>query len=111
MAAPDPGGYKLLIVYDVNTDSMQSYYRFMLGRFVPLLAEMGLEMCDAWHTAYGHHPNRLIGFLARDLDTIRDVLHSDIWTALNQELNRFVSDFSFKVIPYREGFQFTQGGS
>lgn len=105
MAAEETGGHKLLIVYDVNTDSMQSYYRFMLGRYVPIMAEMGLEMCDAWHTAYGDQPNRLIGFLSSDEETIDTLLDSDIWDALNNELTRFVSDFSFKVIPYREGFQ------
>lgn len=106
MAAEETGGYKLLIVYDVNADSMQSYYRFMLGRYVPIMAEMGLEMCDAWHTAYGDQPNRLIGFLSPNGDAINALLESDIWAALNSELTRFVSDFSFKVIPYREGFQF-----
>ena len=99
-------GYKLLIAYDVNSESMQSYYRFMLGRYVPIMAEMGLEMSDAWHTAYGYQPNRLIGFISPDDETITAVLDSDIWEALNSELIRFVSNFSYKVIPYREGFQF-----
>ena len=99
-------GYKLLLSYDVGTDRMQEYYRFMLGRYVPVMQAMGMEMSDAWHTAYGDFPNRLVGFVARDEDTLKNVIENDSWAALNQELQRFVSDFNYKVIPYREGFQF-----
>ena len=99
-------GFKLLITYDVKSDRMQDYYRFMLGRFVPSLADLGLEMSDAWHTAYGDHPNRLIGFIARDEATLRSVLDAEVWTSLNQELDDYVNDFHYKVVPYRQGFQF-----
>ncbi len=84
---------------------MQEYYRFVLGRYVPVMQAMGLEMSDAWHTAYGNFPNRLIGFVAREKKTLVEVLDNESWAALNEELQQFVSDFNYKVIPYREGFQ------
>lgn len=98
-------GYKLLLSYDVSPEHMQEYYRFVLGRYVPVMQAMGLEMSDAWHTAYGNFPNRLIGFVAREKKTLVEVLDNESWAALNEELQQFVSDFNYKVIPYREGFQ------
>ena len=102
----DPVGYKLLLSYDVSPEHMQEYYRFMLGRYVPVMQAMGLEMSDAWHTAYGSFPDRLIGFVTSDEETIEEILSSDTWISLNEELQRFVTDFEYKIVPYEEGFQF-----
>lgn len=99
-------GYKLLLSYEVGSESLQEYYRFVLGRYVPVMQAMGLEMSDAWHTAYGDFPNRLIGFVARDKETLERVLYNDSWLSLNEELRQFVSDFRYKVVGYKEGFQF-----
>lgn len=101
-----PAGYKLLLTYEVSQEHMQEYYRFMLGRYVPMVQALGLEMSDAWHTAYGDFPNRLVGFVSRDKQTILDILENETWQALNDELQRFVSEFQYKIVPYREGFQF-----
>lgn len=98
-------GYKLLLSYDVGADQLQEYYRFVLGRYVPIMQAMGLEMSDAWHTAYGDFPNRLIGFVARDKETLQSILGNESWLSLNEELQQFVSDFDYKVVRYREGFQ------
>lgn len=99
-------GYKLLLSYEVSGEQLQEYYRFVLGRYVPIMQAMGLEMSDAWHTAYGSFPNRLIGFVARDKETLQAILGNESWLSLNEELRQFVTDFNYKVVPYREGFQF-----
>ena len=98
--------YKLLLAYDVRQEHMQEYYRFMLGRYVPVMQAMGLEMSEAWHTAYGDFPDRLIGFVARDRQAMDELLANDSWHSLNEELQRFVTNFDYKLIHYREGFQF-----
>ena len=54
---------------------------------------------------FGHQPNRLVGFVARELATIEKVLDSSTWESLNEELQQFVTSFSYKIVPYREGFQ------
>lgn len=99
-------GYKLLLEYDVMPEHIQEYYRFMMGRYVPIMQAMGLEMSEVWHTAYGEYPNRLIGFITRDEQTIGDLMANDTWLSLNEELGRFVTDFRYKVVAYEEGFQF-----
>lgn len=100
-----PIGYKLLVSYEVKPEAMQEYYQFVMGRYVPILQSMGLQMSDAWHTAYGDAPNRLIGFVCEEQATINDVLASENWATINDQLGQFVTDFSYKVIPYRGGFQ------
>jgi len=99
-------GLKLLLSYNIRPDNAQDYYEFVLGRYVPILQTLGLEMSEAWHTAYGNYPNRLIGFVARDETTMMSMLDNDIWDALNDQLLEYVTDFSYKVIPYKMGFQY-----
>lgn len=102
----DENGVKLLIEYDVNPETLQAYYQFVMGQYVPALQSMGLQMSEAWHTAYGQAPNRLVGFVCGDEQTMDRLLDSDLWTDLNDQLEKFVTDFRYKVVPYRGGFQF-----
>ena len=101
----DENGMKLLMEYDVNQDTLQDYYQFIMGQYVPALQSMGLQMSEAWHTAYGTAPNRLVGFVCGDRVTMDRLLDSDLWLDLNNELEKYVSDLRFKVVPYRGGFQ------
>ena len=101
----DDNGLKLLLEYDVNQDTLQEYYQFVMGQYVPALQSMGLQMSEAWHTAYGHAPNRLVGFVCGDSQTMARLLESDLWDDLNSELEKYVTDLHYKVVPYRGGFQ------
>ena len=98
-------GMKLLLSYDMRGNAGQEYYQFVLGRYIPTMQNQGLEMSEAWHTAYGNGPERLIGFIARNEDIMDDLLHSETWQTLNEQLDQYVINFSYKVIPYKQGFQ------
>lgn len=98
-------GVKLLLEYEVTPDTTQEYYQFVMGQYVPALQSMGLQMSEAWHTAYGDAPNRLLGFVCADWDTMNTLLDSEIWLDLNTELEKYVTDLQYKVVPYRGGFQ------
>jgi hypothetical protein len=99
-------GYKLLLNYEVKQENLQEYYQFMMGQYVPALQAMGMQMSEAWQTAYGDAPERLVGFVCEDKDTLTAVLNSDNWITLNEQLENLVIDFGYKAIPYRGGFQF-----
>ena len=101
----EENGLKLLLEYDVNHDTLQEYYQFVMGQYVPTLQSMGLQMSEAWHTAYGDAPNRLLGFVCGDQQTMDNLLISDAWVDLNDQLEKYVTDFHYKIIPYRGGFQ------
>ena len=98
-------GLKLLISYNIDLDDSQEYYQFVLGKYIPAMQSMGLEMSEAWHTAYGAYPNRLIGFISRDGQLLRELMDGEEWEELNEELSELVTELEFKVIPYRLGFQ------
>ncbi len=98
-------GLKLLLTYDVLQERQQEYYQFVMGRYLPALQSMGFQMSEAWHTAYGDSPERLIGFVCSDEAAMRNLLASDMWLSLNDELGDFVVDFDYKFVPYRGGFQ------
>ena len=101
----EENGLKLLLEYDVNQDTLQEYYQFVMGQYVPTLQSMGLQMSEAWHTAYGDAPNRLLGFVCGDQQTMDNLLISDAWVDLNDQLEKYVTEFHDKIIPYRVGFQ------
>ena len=101
----DHEGLKLLLTYNLQPDQVNDYRRFMLGRYVPSVQALGLEMADAFHTAYGDHPNRLIVFVARDRETMDSVINNEAWEMLNEQMARFVTEFTYKIVPFREGFQ------
>ena len=96
---------KMLISYDVVPELQQAYYEFVLGEMIPSAQSMGLVLNEAWHTAYGHYPIRLDGFVAKDRATLDRILASAEWRQLEEKLKRYVTDCARKVVPYREGFQ------
>jgi hypothetical protein len=99
-------GLKLVLSYNIRPEDAQSYYQFVLGQYVPIMQSLGLEMTEAWHTAYGDYPTRLIVFVSRDPETARRVVNDPAWDELNERLLEFVTDFDYKIVPYRVGFQF-----
>lgn len=99
-------GLKLVMSYNIRPGDSQEYYQFVLGHYIPQLQSMGLEMSEAWHTAYGDYPNRLIVFVSQDQQTVWRVVNDLAWDELNDRLQQFVTDFDYKIIPYRIGFQF-----
>ena len=97
--------YKLILTYDIRPNSGQEYYQFVLGKYVPAVQQMGLEMLEAWTASFGNVPNRTLAFVSRDHETMMDLLHDEEWSDLNDELLEFVTDFDYKVVNYRAGFQ------
>ena len=103
--------FKLLLSYDITTNEMDDYYQFAMGEFVPALQAMGLYMLEAWHTAYGSYPIRLIGFVSEDMETIDEALDSDTFRRLESKFQEFISNYSRRVVDFREGFQFIENDS
>jgi len=101
----EPSGLKLLLSYQVGQENQQEYHKFVMGQYLPALQAMGFQMSEAWHTAYGDVPNRLIGLVSSDEDSMNSLLSSEEWDSLNEQLEEFVTDLDYKFIHYRGGFQ------
>src|SRR5512138_3670718 len=98
--------YKMIMSYDVLPNSHDTYYQFILGEMVPAMQEMGVYMTEAWHTAYGEYPIRMISFVSEEIETINSMLDSDRWNDLETRLLSFIRNYTRKVVEYRQGFQF-----
>ncbi len=96
---------KLLLAYDIRGNKENSYRRFMVEEFLPKVQELGLAPTDAWHTAYGSYPNRLVGLVADDLATMRRARASDEWKTLMKQLAGYADEIKQRVVPFRGGFQ------
>lgn len=96
---------KLLLSYDIRPGHENAYRRFVVEEFLPKAQELGLVPTDAWHTAYGNYPHRLIGFVAEDLATARAALDSDEWQTLMRRLESHTGKLTRRLVPFRGGFQ------
>ncbi len=98
-----PSGLKLLLSFEIDDTTLQTYQQFMMQRYIPAMQMLGFQVSEVWHTAYGDAPNRLVGFVCRDRQTVDELLANEMWLNLNNQLDQYVSDFSFKVVPYQRG--------
>jgi hypothetical protein len=97
---------KLLIAYDIKPTREEDYYRFMMGEFLPTAQSIGLQMVEAWSTAWGDYPQRLVEMVADSPGTLKQILDSERWGEIEAKLESYVDDYQRQVVPYRSGFQF-----
>ncbi len=96
---------KLLVSYDIRAGQENAYRRFILEEFLPQAQELGLIPSDAWHTAYGRYPLRLLGFIASDLEAARAARATQQWQELIRRLESYTVNLRQKLVPLRGGFQ------
>jgi len=96
---------KLLLSFDIRPGSENAYRRFIMEEFLPKAQELGLTPTDAWHTAYGDYPLRLIGLVAENLDAARAAMDHEEWRALMGRLADYTGNLSRRLVPFRGGFQ------
>lgn len=97
---------KVLLTYDIIPETQESYYQFMLGELVPTVQRMGLGMAEAWHTAVGDYPSRLVAFVGETRQAVDKVLNSEQWEELEQRLQQYVVNYKRRTVPFRNRFQF-----
>ena len=94
------------MTWDIAADHEQEYFEFVIGEWVPGVQRLGLQPTDAWATVYGAYPQIQVNMLADNESAARRILGSSDWTGLENRLLAFVRNFSYKVVPARNGFQF-----
>jgi hypothetical protein len=97
---------KVLMTWDISPERDQEYLEFVIGEFVPGVQRLGLQPVEAWATLYGHYPQIQVGLLADNVQRANNAMNSPEWIQLQEQLFGYVSNFSFKVINARGGFQF-----
>jgi hypothetical protein len=97
---------KLMMTWDIAPEHEQDYFEFVIGEFIPGVQRLGFQPVEAWATIYGDYPQIQVGILAEDLLGVQQVLRSDGWIQMQDKLLALVKNFSYKVVPARNGFQF-----
>jgi hypothetical protein len=105
--AEDAHGYtKVLLTYDIIPETQETYYQFMLGELVPTVQGMGLGMAEAWHTAVGNYPLRLVTFVGESREVVDKVLESEQWEELETRLQQYVTNYERRTVAFKNRFQF-----
>ena len=97
---------KLILTWDIAPDRDQDYFEFVINEFVPGVQRMGLQPAEAWATVYGDYPQIQVNILSDDIQVVQKELHSENWGKLQEKLMTLVQNYSYKIIPARNGFQF-----
>ena len=105
--ADEINGYtKIIMTYNIVPETQETYYQFMLGELVPAVQNLGLGMAEAWHTAVGNYPIRLVAFVGETRESVDKVIESEQWEELETRLQQYVTNYRRRVVPFRNRFQF-----
>ncbi len=97
---------KVVLTWNLKRGNEQAYFEFVLGEYLAKVNQLGLVLTDAWLTAYGDHPQMLVGGTMATLTKARHLLESNEWIDLENELLDYVDDYNIKVLDLKGGFQF-----
>lgn len=97
--------FKLMLSYDVLPETQETYFRYVTQEMVPAMQEMGVYMHMAWHVVYGNYPMRHVEFLAESEKTVMDMFASNKWSEMEEQLMRYTTNYTRKLVRYRSGFQ------
>lgn len=101
--------YKLMLFYDLTAVDIEDYYRFVMNEMVPSLQAQGLYIFRVFHTIPAQptngHRMRQVEFVAENLDTIQQVLHSEAWGDFEEKLLKHATNYTKKIVRFRQGFQ------
>lgn len=96
---------KLLMRWNIRPETESEYFEFLVHEFIPGVNKLGITEFQVWYTAYGECEQKLASGIAPTSEHMTYALNSEDWTILLDKLNRFVDNFSQKVIPATRGFQ------
>ena len=96
---------KVLMTWNIQADKDREYFEFLVKQFLPGMQRLGLRPTDAWFTAYGEGPQVLAAALVPSYEAAHRIMTSQVWKHLETRLKDYVTDYHYKIIPAREGFQ------
>lgn len=96
---------KLIMTWDIIPGKEQEYFEFVVREFVPGMQGLGIQPTEAWYTTYGKRPQIQTGGVVKDLPTMQEVLETNEWVLLRDQLLEYVTNFEWKVVQATGGFQ------
>jgi len=96
---------KLMMTWDILPGREEEYFEFHIRQFVPTLEKLGLALNEAWLTVYGDSPRLMAEAVISNPKKANQVLHSEQWDNLGSQLQDFVENFNYKLVPARTRWQ------
>ena len=96
---------KLLMAWDIKHGVESEYFEYIVREFVPGIMKLGVQPTESWYTVHGERPQILIGGVAEDVSSLRQILHSSEWSELHSKLLNYVSNFESKIVEPKGRFQ------
>lgn len=96
---------KLLLNWDINEGNEEDYFEFHVRRLVPTLDRMGITLQEAWLTVYGMKPRMTVEAMIPNVEIAREILNSEEWRLLVEQLSSVVNDFEYKFLSAKRGIQ------
>ena len=96
---------KLLMTWDIIAGREQEYFEFVVRDFLPGMQQLGLEPSDAWYTMYGDQPQIMAGAQMPTLGDLKKMIGAEEWKTLINQLLDYVTNYRYKVVNARGGFQ------
>ena len=96
---------KLMMSWDILPGREEDYFEFHIRKFVPALEQLGLSLTEAWLTVYGEGPRLMAEAVIPSLQRANSVLGSTDWQDLGLQLEDFVENFEYKIVPARTRWQ------
>ena len=83
--------HKILLTWNIQSGIEREHMQ-RLSVFVSKLAGLGLDLADAWYTAYGDAPHVLLGIVAArgQEDQLQHILDSEEWAEIMAELKPYI---------------------
>lgn len=97
---------KLIMTWDIKLGRDQDYFEFVVRDFAPGVKRMGLQVTQAWFTAYGSASQIMMEGISDDLETMKAMLDSPEWQAMFDKLDEFVVNYEQKIVRLLPRFQF-----
>ena len=96
---------KLMMTWDILPGREEEYFEFHIRQFVPALEKLGLTLNEAWLTVYGDSPRLMAEAVINNINIANQVLDSKQWEELGVQLQDFVDNFEYKLVPARSRWQ------
>lgn len=93
-----PGKVKLLISWDILPSKESATLEFMANELSPAIQQLGITPTEAWYTIYGDSPQILVGAVADDLATMRDILAGSDWQELMERLDEYAHNRKQRLV-------------
>ena len=97
---------KLIMTWDIKAGRDQEYFEFVVREYVPGVTRLGLRPTQAWYTMYGEQSQIMMEGITDDYQTMKAMLETPEWAALEAKLFEHVTNFKQKIVRLSPRFQF-----